>query len=143
MPRRVLLRTGKTTSCANVISNVLPIRYATAKRFPVSRDEIRKNGYNLNIPRYVDSSDPVEKFDIYATIFGGIPNSEIDELQKYWNTFPSLREELFVADADKPYSQLKTEDTQSVIEQNTDVKAFQKRFTQAFEGFGQIVFIIG
>lgn len=46
-----------------------------------------------------------------------------------------MREELFVADADKPYSQLKTEDTQSVIEQNTDVKAFQKRFTQAFEGF--------
>lgn len=105
----------------------------------VSRDEIRKNGYNLNIPRYVDSSDPVEKFDIYATIFGGIPNSEIDELQKYWNTFPSLREELFVADADKPYSQLKTEDTQSVIEQNTDVKAFQKRFTQAFEGFADSV----
>lgn len=47
----------------------------------VSRDEIRQNGYNLNIPRYVDSSDPVEKFDIYATMFGGIPHSEIDELQ--------------------------------------------------------------
>ena len=101
----------------------------------VSRDEIRQNGYNLNIPRYVDSSDPVEKFDIYATMFGGIPHSEIDELQKYWDTFPSLREELFVADADKPYSQLKTEDTQSVIEQNADVKAFQKRFARAFEGF--------
>lgn len=47
----------------------------------VSRDEIRQNGYNLNIPRYVDSSNPVEKFDIYATMFGGIPHSEIDELQ--------------------------------------------------------------
>lgn len=105
----------------------------------VSRDEIRQNGYNLNIPRYVDSSDPVEKFDIYATIFGGIPNSEIDELQKYWDTFPSLREELFVADADKPYSQLKTENTQSVIEQNTDVKAFQKRFARTFEGFADSV----
>lgn len=105
----------------------------------VSRDEIRQNGYNLNIPRYVDSSDPVEKFDIYATMFGGIPHSEIDELQKYWDTFPSLREELFVADADKPYSQLKAEDTQSVIEQNTDVKAFQQRFAQAFEGFADSV----
>lgn len=105
----------------------------------VSRDEIRQNGYNLNIPRYVDSSDPVEKFDIYATMFGGIPHSEIDELQKYWDTFPSLREELFVADADKPYSQLKAEDTQPVIEQNTDVKAFQQRFAQAFEGFADSV----
>ncbi len=54
----------------------------------VSRDEIRQNGYNLNIPRYVDSSDPVEKFDIYATMFGGIPHSEIDELQKYWEHIP-------------------------------------------------------
>ena len=105
----------------------------------VSRDEIRQNGYNLNIPRYVDSSDPVEKFDIYATMFGGIPHSEIDKLQKYWNTFPSLREELFVADTDKPYSQLKTEDTQLVIEQNADVKAFQKRFARAFEGFADSV----
>ena len=105
----------------------------------VSRDEIRRNGYNLNIPRYVDSSEPVEKFDIYATMFGGIPHSEIDELQKYWDTFPSLREELFVADADKPYSQLKAEDTQSVIEQNADVKAFQQRFAQAFEGFADSV----
>lgn len=58
------------------------------KTIPGTRDEIRKNGYNLNIPRYVDSSDPVEKFDIYATIFGGIPNSEIDELQKYRNHIP-------------------------------------------------------
>lgn len=101
----------------------------------VSRDEIRRNGYNLNIPRYVDSSDPVEKFDIYATMFGGIPHSEIDELQPYWDTFPSLRQELFVPDADKPYSRLKTEDTQSVIEQNRDVRAFQRRFAQAFDGF--------
>lgn len=105
----------------------------------VSRDEIRQNGYNLNIPRYVDSSDPVEKFDIYATMFGGIPHSEIDELQKYWDTFPSLREELFIADANKPYSQPKTKDTQSVIEHNADVKAFQQRFAQAFEGFADSV----
>lgn len=52
---------------------------------------------------------------------------------------PPLCEELFIADADKPYSQLKTEDTQSVIEQNSDVKAFQKRFARAFEGFADSV----
>lgn len=101
----------------------------------VSREEIRKNGYNLNIPRYVDSSEPVEHFDIYATMFGGIPNSEIDELQKYWDALPSLRDELFTPEADKPYSQLKTEDTQSVIEQNESVKTFQKSFTEVFTGF--------
>lgn len=51
----------------------------------VSKDEIRKNDYNLNIPRYVDSSDDAESYDIYATMFGGIPNYEIDEYKKYWN----------------------------------------------------------
>lgn len=50
-----------------------------------------------------------------------------------------MREELFRADADKPYSQLRAEDTQSVIEQNADVKAFQKRFTRTFEGFADSV----
>jgi len=105
----------------------------------VPRDEIRQNGYNLNIPRYVDSSDPVEQFDIYATMFGGIPNSEIDELQKYWDALPSLRDELFTPEADKPYSQVKTEDTQSVIEQNKDVKTFQKSFIESFNGFADKV----
>ena len=49
----------------------------------VSRDVIRENDYNLNIPRYVDSSEAPEQYDIYATMFGGIPNSEIDQLQAF------------------------------------------------------------
>ena len=101
----------------------------------VSREEIRNNGYNLNIPRYVDSSEPVEKYDIYATMFGGIPNSEIDELQTYWDALPSLRNDLFAPEADKPYSNLKSEDIEGVINANADVKAFQERFNAAFDGF--------
>ena len=61
----------------------------------VSKNTIRENGYNLNIPRYVDSSDEPEKWDIGATMIGGIPNAEIDELQEYWDTFPGLRESIF------------------------------------------------
>lgn len=101
----------------------------------VSRDVVRKNNYNLNIPRYVDSSEPVEQYDIYATMFGGIPDSEIDVLKKYWETLPSLRAELFHAEADRPYSTLKTDDTLTVIEQNFDVKQLRKSFTDAFIGF--------
>ncbi|HCD61095.1 MAG TPA: type I restriction-modification system subunit M, partial [Acinetobacter nosocomialis] len=44
----------------------------------VSLEEIREQGYNLNIPRYVDSSATAETWDIYATMFGGIPKKEID-----------------------------------------------------------------
>lgn len=101
----------------------------------VSRNEIRQNAYNLNIPRYVDSSEEAERYDIYATMFGGIPNEEIDSLQKYWDALPSLRNDLFVPDADKPYSQLRSEDTQSIIENNRDVKAFKEQFDAVFNGF--------
>ena len=105
----------------------------------VSRDEIRRNGYNLNIPRYVDSSEPAEPYDIYATMFGGIPNREIEELRSYWEAFPSLRVDLFVPDADKPYSRLKTEDAQSAIEQNKDVVSFRQMFADAFAGFAEML----
>jgi hypothetical protein len=53
----------------------------------VSREEIRANDYNLNIPRYVDSSENAESWDIYATMFGGIPTNEIDELYPFWQAF--------------------------------------------------------
>lgn len=101
----------------------------------VSRDEIRQNGYNLNIPRYVDSSEAAEHYDIYATMFGGIPNEEIDALQPYWDTFPSLRDELFEAQPDRPYSCLRSDDTRQTIAQNADVTAFRQHFTDTFSGF--------
>lgn len=61
----------------------------------VTREEIRENEYNLNIPRYVDSSENPESWDIYASMFGGIPENEIDDLQVFWEAFPELRETLF------------------------------------------------
>lgn len=105
----------------------------------VSREEIRQNGYNLNIPRYVDSSEAAEQYDIYATMFGGIPNAEIDALQKYWEAFPTLRSDLFKHEMDKPYSALKVEDVKTAIEQNTDVKWFNTMFAEAFNGFDDLL----
>ena len=61
----------------------------------VSREEIRGNEYNLNIPRYVDSSEEAESWDIWATMFGGIPDLELAGLRDYWAAFPSLKESLF------------------------------------------------
>lgn len=110
---------------------------ATVRGFSrtVSRDEIRENGYNLNIPRYVDGNEETEHYDIYATVFGGIPNAEIDSLQRYWEAFPSLRADLFVAEADKPYSLLRKEEVRQTIENNADVRSFQQQFANAFDGF--------
>lgn len=97
----------------------------------VSRDEIRSNGYNLNIPRYVDSSENAESWDIYASMFGGIPNNEIDELSDYWTAFPTLKEELFDQD-ETPISSLKDIDIQSTIKQNADIKGFLNAYNKAF-----------
>ena len=101
----------------------------------VSREDIRKSGYNLNIPRYVDSSEAAEQYDIYATMFGGIPNSEIDSLQKYWDALPSLPNDLFLRASDKPYSVLNVDDVKVSIEKNVDVEKFRNQFAEAFRGF--------
>ena len=55
-------------------------------------DEISdpKNDYNLNIPRYIDSSEPEDIQDIEAHLLGGIPNRDLDALEAYWQVFPSL-----------------------------------------------------
>lgn len=100
----------------------------------VSRDEIRANDYNLNIPRYVDSSEKTESYDIYASMFGGIPNSEINEYKEFWSAFPSLKDELFQSN-NEPYSTLKSEDVKGVIKNNKDVKKFMNEYQNAFNGF--------
>ena len=102
----------------------------------VSREIIRQNNYNLNIPRYVDSLEAPELYDIYATMFGGIPNSEIDQLKEYWDALPSLRNDLFKPTEGKPYSIIKTNDIASVIAHDRDTEKLRKQFERAFDGFG-------
>lgn len=102
----------------------------------VSRDEIRSNDYNLNIPRYVDSSESAESWDMYASMFGGIPLTELLELSSYWVAFPSLKSALFT-DSDIPYVNLRTADIKAAIKGNDDVIAFEDNFKSAFESFGE------
>ncbi len=91
----------------------------------VSRKTIEENDYNLNFPRYVDSSDALETWDAYGTMFGGVPNHEIDMLNKYWETFPSLRANLFAPKKDSPCSCLTTDDVNRSIRENADVMAWE------------------
>ena len=100
----------------------------------VSKDEIRKNDYNLNIPRYVDSSEKAESYDLYATMFGGIPNSEIDELKDYWDSFPTLKDQLFKSN-NTNFSRINTEDVKNTILTNDDVNKFEKVYKLNFEDF--------
>lgn len=100
----------------------------------VSIDEIRENEYNLNIPRYVDSSDPVEKYDLYATMFGGIPKSEILELSDYWNVLKGLKEEIFTSN-DGEYFSLDIEKLDETIKNHQSSTNYLEDYKEAFSGF--------
>lgn len=104
----------------------------------VSREEIRENEYNLNIPRYVDSSEKAETYDIYASMFGGIPKNEIEELSDYWKAFPNLKEDLFI-EASSEHFQLKSEDLKNIIKNHPDIKAFKENYRNYFNGFKEIM----
>ena len=100
----------------------------------VSRDTIRQNDYNLNIPRYVDSSEKAESWDIYASMFGGIPESELQDLQQYWQAFPNLKTSLFKA-VNSGYCQLNADDLNETIKNHPDIIAFKQNYRQAFADF--------
>lgn len=99
----------------------------------VSLKDIRANDYNLNIPRYVDSSETAESYDIYASMFGGIPETELGKFDKYWEVFPSLKGELF---AGEEYLSLKSENIRETIKNNKDVLQFIKNYMLRFGDLG-------
>ncbi len=105
----------------------------------VSRDEIRKNEYNLNIPRYVDSSEAAESWDIYASMFGGLPLSEIDELKEYWIAFPELRNALF-ENTSSAYCNLRVESIKKAIKEHSDVCSFENKYRDVFSGFDEYLY---
>lgn len=100
----------------------------------VERDEIRDNEYNLNIPRYVDSSAAPESWDIYASMFGGIPTKEIDELSNYWNAFEGLKSTLF-SNKTEVNCELKVDDVNAAIHEHASVKDFISQFDRSFSSF--------
>lgn len=108
----------------------------------VSKQTIRDNAYNLNIPRYVDSSPAAESWDLHATMLGGIPNSEIAKLQDYWQALPKLHSALFTAKS-SAYSELASElateksAVNATITQHPQVVSFIKAYDQAFKGFDE------
>jgi type I restriction enzyme M protein len=61
----------------------------------VSLDEIEKNDFNLNLPRYIDSSPPDDQQDIDAHLNGGVPEADVLALSRYWDVCPQLQEALF------------------------------------------------
>jgi type I restriction enzyme M protein len=96
--------------------------------------EIEANDFNLNLPRYIDSTEPEDVQDIEAHLKGGIPNADIDGLAAYWQVFPNVRRELFADHARPGYSQPKVEASQvkAAIFGHAEFTAFNQTVTTLF-----------
>ena len=83
-----------------------------SRMLPVSEIASPANDYNLNLPRYIDSSEPEDLHDLDAHLNGGIPNRDIDALDAYWKVFPSLRASLFKDNGRPGYSDARVPSTE-------------------------------
>jgi len=88
----------------------------------------------LNLPRYIDSSEPADTQDLSAHLYGGIPNNDIDDLAAYWEVMPSLRKSLFEPYNREGYSLLKVSPDQvlQTIYNDPEYKKFIERADKAF-----------
>ena len=105
----------------------------------VSREEIRENEYNLNIPRYVDSSEAPESWDIYSSIFGGVPKKEIEDLSDYWDAFTGLKATLFEK-ISKEHMSITKGDLKEIINVHPDVVTFNEKYIEAFSDFDSMLY---
>jgi type I restriction enzyme M protein len=99
---------------------------------PKSEIESTANDYNLNIPRYIDSSEPEDTQDLHAHLHGGIPNRDVDGLAHYWGAFPALRSLLFRR-LRKGYSEITicAAEVPGTIAEATEVVAFRDEMAEA------------
>ncbi|MCX2781093.1 type I restriction-modification system subunit M [Microbulbifer thermotolerans] len=102
----------------------------------VPLSEIAANDYNLNIPRYIDASEPEDLHDLSAHLQGGIPNRDIDALAPYWRVFPSLRSTLFQP-AREGYSQslVKATEVKTTILNHPEFQRFAAQSLQPFSAW--------
>ena len=94
-----------------------------------------KNDFNLNLPRYIDSTEPEDIQDIDGHLRGGIPDRDIDALKDYWQVFPSVRSLLFESASRPGYSRLKLQpaDIKAAIFGHSEFTAFNESATKLFE----------
>ncbi len=99
----------------------------------VAFTEIAGNDYNLNIPRYIDSSAAEDLHDLSAHLSGGIPNADIEALDQYWKVFPSLQNALFSPEREG-YSKalVKASEVKNAILNHPEFKQFAEQSLTLF-----------
>ena len=112
--------------------------YAELPRYsrmvPISEIADPANAYNLNIPRYIDASEPEDLHDLDAHLNGGIPDKDIEALKDYWQVFPTLRDTLFESNGRSGYSDplVETQQIKTTILTHTEFTSYQQRVDAIF-----------
>lgn len=107
----------------------------------VPNEEIKiKNAYNLNIPRYIDSSEPEDLQDLEAHLHGGIPAADVNSMEKYWTHFPNLKKKLFSSLRDGYYKlNIDKNDVRSTVYADEEFSAYAEQIDAAFDAWRQEV----
>lgn len=108
-----------------------------SRMVPLSEIGSPTNDYDLNLARYMDSSEADDLHDLDAHLRGGIPDSDIDASQEYWSVFPSLRADLFEV-GDRPrYSRARVDKqvVKATIFEHQEFRAFADRVSAVLESW--------
>src|SRR6266508_4010634 len=106
-----------------------------ARMAPLSEINDPKNDFNLNLPRYIDSTEPEDLQDIDGHLRGGIPDRDVDALDRYWKVVPSVRPQLFESAGRASYSRLKLPagEIKAAIFGHAEFAAFNASVTALFK----------
>jgi type I restriction enzyme M protein len=96
---------------------------------PITEISDPKNDYNLNLPRYIDTSEPEDLQDLDAHLNGGIPVGDVDALADYWKVLPNLRKSLFQSSGREGYLSLSLPQAEvsSAIADSEEFKEFSQK----------------
>ena len=105
-----------------------------ARTVPIEEIANPKNDFNLNLPRYIDSTEPEDLQDIDGHLRGGIPERDVDALEAYWQVYPSVRSFLFGTAGRSGYARLKTALTEvkRAILEHPEFSAFKQKVGKVF-----------
>jgi len=108
-----------------------------SRMVPVSEIASPANDYNLNLPRYIDASEPEDLHDLGAHLSGGIPLRDIDALDAWWRVFPTLRTALFQENGREGYREPRVagHELKATITGHPEFRAFAARVAGVFEGW--------
>ena len=104
-----------------------------------TNEEIEKNEYNLNLPRYIDTNDVEDIQDIDAHLKGGIPKYDIDLLDNYWAICPTLKASMFKNELRPGYFDIAipVEEIRPAILENKEFLEYRKNIQATFDNWQQ------